>query len=106
MIRSATYDSAKTLRRLDLGLVQTGYTADLLVVDGNPLHNLRFLYAFGAVDSAEGRIERRGGIRWTIKYGVVFGDRELMREVVEIVEASKEGWTNPVPPVVEPIFED
>ena len=58
VIRSATYNSAITLRRPDLGLVQTGYTADLLVVDGNPLKNLRFLFAFGALDSPEGKIER------------------------------------------------
>lgn len=83
--RSATYNSAITLRRPDLGLVQTGFTADLLIVDGNPLDNLRFLYAFGAMDSADGRIVRKGGIRWTIRDGVVFDNRVLIDEVVEIV---------------------
>ena len=84
-------------------MVQTGYVADLLIVDGNPLHNLRFLYAFGALDSADGQIIRRGGIRWTIKDGVVFDNRMLVDEVVEMVSASKEGWTNPVPPLFEPM---
>lgn len=104
VIRSATYNSAITLRRPDLGFIQTGQTADLLIVDGNPLHNLRFLYAFGALDSADGRVVRRGGIRWTIKDGVVFDNRALIDEVLEMVEASKEGWTNPVPPLFEPAF--
>lgn len=104
VIRSATYNSAQTLRRPDLGLVQTGYTADLLIVDGNPLDNLRFLYAFGAMDSADGQIVRRGGIRWTIKDGVVFDNKQLMDEVVDMVRESKKNWTNPVPAVFEPIF--
>ena len=104
VIRSATYNSAMTLRRPDLGLVQTGYTADLLVVDGNPLDNLRFLYAFGAMDSADGKIARRGGIRWTIKDGVVFDNRMLIDEVIEMVRQSKEGWTDPVSPQFSPIF--
>ncbi len=105
VIRAATYDSAKTLRRPDLGLVQTGYVADLLIVDGNPLHNLRFLYAFGALDSADGSTVRRGGIRWTIKDGVVMDNKILIEEVLEMVRESKEAWTDPVPALLEPIFE-
>jgi hypothetical protein len=105
VIRSATYNSAITLRRPDLGLVQTGYTADLLIVDGNPLHNLRFLYAFGALDSADGNTVRRGGIRWTIKDGVVFDNKLLIKNVTDMVRESKEGWTNPVPALFEPIFQ-
>jgi len=97
VIRSATYNSAQTLRRPDLGLIQTGQTADLLVVAGNPLYNLRFLYAFGALDSADGEIVQRGGIRWTIKEGVVFDNRQLAEDVLEIVAESKRGWTDPVP---------
>jgi len=104
VIRSATYNSARTLRRPDLGLIQTGYTADLLIVDGNPLHNLRFLYAFGAMDSPDGAVERRGGIRWTIKGGVVFDNKVLIDEVLDMVAKSKQGWTNPVPAIFEPRF--
>jgi cytosine/adenosine deaminase-related metal-dependent hydrolase len=105
VIRSATYNSAITLRRPDLGLVKTGYTADLLIVDGNPLKNLRFLYAFGALDSPDGEIRRRGGIRWTIRAGVVFDNRILINEVLDTVAESKRNWTNPVPPLFEPVFQ-
>ena len=104
VIRSATYNSAITLRRPDLGLVQTGYVADLLIVAGNPLHNLRFLYAFGALDSAAGDIVRRGGIRWTIKAGVVFDNKLLIEEVLRMVAESKQGWSDPVAPLFEPVF--
>jgi cytosine/adenosine deaminase-related metal-dependent hydrolase len=34
VIRSATRNAALTLKRADLGLVQTGFKADLLLVDG------------------------------------------------------------------------
>ena len=105
VIRSATYNSAKTLRRPDLGLIKTGYIADLLIVDGNPLHNLRFLYAFGALDSSDGEIVRRGGIRWTIKDGIVFDNKILIDEVLEMVTKSKEGWTDPIPALFEPMFQ-
>ncbi len=104
VIRAATRSSALTLKRPDLGLIQTGYTADLAIVDGNPLDNLRFLYAFGALDMDNGEIVRRGGIRWTIKDGVVFDNAKLIEEVVEMVAESKEGWTNPVPQIYKPIF--
>lgn len=104
VIRAATRNSALTLGRNDLGLVQTGYTADLVVVDGNPLENLRFLYAFGALDmDPDGRIAPAGGIRWTIKDGVVFDNAVLVQQVLEMVEESKEGWTDPVAPLFAPV---
>ena len=104
VIRAATYNSARTLKRPDLGLVQTGYTADLAIVDGNPLENLRYLYAFGAsaVDG-DGQRVRRGGVRWTIKEGVVFDNAVLIGEVLRMVKESKEGWTNPIPGWFEPV---
>ncbi len=104
VIRTATYNSARTLRRPDLGLVQTGFVADLLIVDGNPLKNLRFLYAFGALDSPTGEAVRRGGIRWTIKDGVVFDNSRLIADVLAMVAESRRGWRNPVPGLFTPMF--
>jgi hypothetical protein len=104
VIRAATYNSAQTLRRPDLGLIQTGYTADLAIVDGNPLENLRYLYAFGALDMVGGNIVRRGGVRWTVKDGVVVDNAILMEEIVRMVAESKAGWTSPVPQLFDPIF--
>jgi hypothetical protein len=103
VIRSATRNSALTIRRPDLGLVQTGYTADLLLVDGNPLENLRFLYAFGALDMTDdGEIVRRGGVRWTIKDGVVFDNDMLIDDVLAVVAESKVGWTDPTEALFTP----
>jgi hypothetical protein len=44
-------------------------------------------------------------VRWTIKDGVVFDNARLMEEVVDMVERSKQGWTNPVDKLFEPMFE-
>ncbi|MDH5588659.1 MAG: amidohydrolase family protein [Gemmatimonadota bacterium] len=105
VIRAATYNSALTLKRPDLGYVQTGYTADLAIVDGNPLENLRYLYAFGALTvDGHGRMVRRGGVRWTIKEGVIFDNALLVEEVLRMVAESKEGWTDPVPALFEPVI--
>jgi hypothetical protein len=105
VIRSATHNSAITLRQEKLGYIQTGYIADLAIVAGNPLENLRFLYAFGALDmDANGNIGRKGGVRWTIKDGVVFDNAVLLDQVVHMVAESKQGWQNPVPRLFSPIF--
>jgi adenine deaminase len=62
--------------------IRAGYLADLIVVEGNPLDNFKVLYGTGIerVD-ASGRLVRRGGVRWTIKNGVVFDARALLDDV-------------------------
>jgi hypothetical protein len=96
VIRAATRTSALILGQPELGLVQTGYKADLAIVSENPLENLRFLYTFGALTMEDGEIVRRGGVRYTVKGGVVYDNDALMAEVVTIVEESKKNWVNPV----------
>jgi imidazolonepropionase-like amidohydrolase len=91
VIRAATLNSALTLREPRLGLVRPGYLADLLIVDGNPAYNLRFLYSFGALrlDPA-GNMVRSRGIVHTIKDGVVIENARLMAEVERMVARSKQ----------------
>lgn len=92
VIKAATYNSAKTLRAPKLGLVRPGYLADLVIVDGNPAYNLRFMYSFGALTrDNDGNMYRTGGIKHTIKDGVVIENEKLMREVERMVEVSKRG---------------
>lgn len=44
LIRAATIDGARLIRReTELGLVETGYLADLIVVDGNPLDDINIM---------------------------------------------------------------
>lgn len=90
VIQAATLNSAKTLRQEKLGLVRPGYLADLMIVDGNPAYNFRFMYSFGALRLDEaGDMIRTGGIVHTIKDGIVIENGLLMDEVARMVAESK-----------------
>lgn len=91
VLKSATRNSAETLRQPLLGLVRPGYLADLLIVDGNPAYNLRFLYSFGALTMRDGEMVRTRGIIHTIKDGIVIENDRMMEEVARMVAKSKEG---------------
>lgn len=102
VLKAATFNSAETLRQPELGLVRPGYLADLMLVDGNPAYNLRFLYSFGALRlDGDGNMVRTRGIVHTIKDGIVINNARLMEEVARMVAASKEGIT---PSVVQRPF--
>ena len=90
VLKSATYNSAQTLGEPTLGFVRPGYKADLLIVDGNPAANLKFLYSFGDLTlDKSGAMYRTKGIVHTIKDGVVLENANLMREVERMVQASR-----------------
>ncbi len=92
VLKAATYNSAQTLRQPRLGLVHPGYLADLVLVDGNPVYNLRFMYAFGALTlDKDGKMFRTRGIVHTIKDGIVINNKRLMEEVAKMVAKSKQG---------------
>jgi len=92
VIEAATANSAQTLRQPKLGLVRPGYMADLVLVDGNPAYNLRFLYSFGALRLDDGgAMVRTQGIVHTIKDGIVIENARMMEEVARMVARSKEG---------------
>ena len=102
VLKSATLNSAKTLRQEKLGLVRPGYTADLLIIDSSPLYNLRNMYQFGALtEDSNGNMIRKGGIIHTIKDGIVIENNKLMLEVEKMVKKSKE---NAVPTAMETPF--
>ena len=96
VIRSATMYGAQTLfkptgKPIEYGVVRTGMLADLAIVAGNPLENLKVLYGTGAVklNDATGRVERVGGVRWTVKDGIVYDAKKLLEDVAAMVEAQK-----------------
>jgi hypothetical protein len=102
VLKSATLNSAKLLREDRIGLVRPGYLADLIIVDGNPARNLRFLYSFGALTLDEnGEMIRTEGILHTIKDGIVIDPDALMEEVARMVA---ESWEGQPPTVVEEPF--
>ncbi|MEQ9425160.1 MAG: amidohydrolase family protein [Cyclobacteriaceae bacterium] len=90
VLKAATHNSAKTLRQPELGLVRPGYLADLVIIDGSPLYNIRYMYSFGALTTdQDGNMIRKGGIVHTIKDGIVIENAKLMEEVEKMVAESK-----------------
>ena len=96
VVRSATMHGAEELAKasgedIEFGIVREGMLADLLVVDENPLANLKVLYGTGAVrlNDDTGRPERVGGVRYTIKDGIVFDAKRLLADVADMVAAER-----------------
>ena len=104
VLKHATSDGAKVIGMEDrLGRVRVGYVADVLVVNGNPLENLRIMSPYGAdLMSLNGQIINNyssavkpddpniktmhgGGIEWTIKDGIPYHVPTLMKEVKDMV---------------------
>ena len=66
--------------------------ADMIIVDENPLHNFKSLYGTGVpkLNEESQTVERVGGVRWTIKDGIVYDAKALLREVREMVRTEKQ----------------
>jgi cytosine/adenosine deaminase-related metal-dependent hydrolase len=96
VIRAATINGARELHaprgeEPQFGLVREGMLADLVVVPGNPLANLKLLYGTGHVrlNPESQQVERIGGVRWTIKDGIVYDARALLASVERMVEEAR-----------------
>lgn len=96
VIRSATLHGAQALgAEKDLGTVEPGKFADIVIVDANPLENLQVLYGTGAIRlTADNKITRAGGVKYTIKNGIVYDAKKLLADVKKMVdeEKKKTGW--------------
>jgi hypothetical protein len=94
VIQHATGNNARILGQDEkLGRVRAGYLADLIVVNGNPLENLKVLYPGGVGEVRDGKVVQTGGIEWTIKDGIPYHGPTLIREVKEIVTQARAGRT-------------
>ena len=91
VIQSATLNGAETLGIEDLtGSVEIGKFADLIVIDENPLENLKVLYGTGAIKlDDENNVTRVGGVKYTIKDGIVYDAKKLLKEVKNMVDFAK-----------------
>lgn len=92
VIRAATLSGAEAIGRdHELGSIEPGKLADLVVVEVNPLANLQVLYGTGAIVLDEENIPRRiGGVSLTIKDGVIFDAKQLLADVRQMVRATKD----------------
>lgn len=94
VIRVATTNAYRVLGMDEHCGVRVGCAADLAVVNGNPVDNLKVLYGFGygfyGIASREEQW-KLGGVRWTIKDGVVYDAPALLKEVLWYVREAKAG---------------
>ncbi len=92
VIRSATLNGAEALGMDDeIGTVEVGKLADFVVIEENPLRNLKVLYGTGAIKLTEdNEVVRVGGVKYTIKDGVVYDAKQLLQDVEEMVAKQKE----------------
>jgi len=90
VIQCATGNNAKLMGlEGELGRVRQGFLADLILIDENPLANLKYLYPTGVLDIRDGKPVVRGGIKWTIKDGIVYSTPALMQDVKDMVKTAR-----------------
>jgi imidazolonepropionase-like amidohydrolase len=92
VIRAATLHGAQALGMDDrIGSIRPGKLADLVVVAENPLANFKVLYGTGhfRLDD-DNRPVRVGGVRYTVKDGIVYDAKELLADVRGIVVRARE----------------
>lgn len=96
VIQAATINGARELyepkgEEPPFGVVRVGMLADLVIVPENPLENFKTLYGTGhrRLNRETNEIERVGGVRWTVKDGIVYDAPALLESVAAMVEAQR-----------------
>jgi hypothetical protein len=91
VIRAATLNGAEALGWDDkIGSVQIGKLADFVIVEENPLVNLKVLYGTGAIKLTDANeVVRVGGVKYTIKDGIIYDAKRLLADVKAMVDAEK-----------------
>jgi hypothetical protein len=76
---------------IEYGVVRPGLLADLVIAPENPIANLKTLYGTGFIrlNDQTGKVERVGGVKYTIKDGIVYDAKKLLTDVAKMVEKQK-----------------
>lgn len=97
VIQAATMNCAQTIfepkgKPIEFGVIRKGMLADLVLVEENPLANFKVLYGTGALklDDESGEPTRVGGVRYTIKDGIVYDSKALLADVAAMVQRQKD----------------
>lgn len=100
VIRSATLNGAALLseqnnKPLEYGSLRPGKLADLIIVPENPLANFKVLYGTGALrlNDQTNTPERVGGVKYTIRDGIVYDAKKLLADVRSMVEEARKKTT-------------
>jgi len=91
VIRSATMYGAEALgMEKEIGTVEVGKLADFVIVEENPLQNLKVLYGTGTIRINENNEPIRvGGVKYTVKDGIVYDAKKLLQDVRTMVDGHK-----------------
>jgi hypothetical protein len=74
-----------------LGTIEVGKLADMVIVDANPMANLKVLFGTGSIlVNEDNEVTRHGGVVYTIKDGIVFDAKALLKDVEEMVKSAKD----------------
>lgn len=92
VIQAATLNGAEALGMDDdIGSIRIGKLADLVIVEENPIANFKVLYGTGhyrlGLDNVPTRV---GGVKYTIKDGIVFDAVQLREDVKSLIRKAKE----------------
>ena len=92
VIRAATLNGAEALGMdKETGSIEPGTLADLVVVEENPLQDLKVLYGTGTIRVTDkNEVVRVGGVKYTIKDGIVYDAGKLLEDVRRMVAEAKQ----------------
>ena len=91
VIRAATLSGAEAMgMEKEIGTVEVGKLADFVIVEENPLQNLKVLYGTGTIRiNDQNEPVRVGGVKYTVKDGIVYDAKKLLEDVRKIVDEQK-----------------